>query len=490
MTTLKTREKRRQVAARQRAAMRLCRVSFAGSIVVLMAFSLSAASAHAQMGAAAPTYADQPLDYWQDLLAQHVGKESDADKEQCRRAAQALGRFGPGAKQAVPLLVQALQSPSTEVREFAVDALGRIGLEPQTVVPAIVAEADLPPEHINYKPLAPFRRLAARALGRFGPEAAAAVPLLEKALQNEDPLYRVQAALALWRISQHPQAIPALRAALKRNESETAFEAVLAVAEIGAGARAAASDLVEALNHPDPDVRRAAASALVPLGADQLEAVAQRLSDGGFQSPAAAAYVLGQLLDELRPRVFYHPLMDAQQLAAATRPVIRLAAPALVRLLAHPDAEVRQTARGSLAQMGLLAAPFLLQSLQSDKESVQSCGDRGPDTAGELSARRVAGEPWHGNDQGQAGSAVDRVDEALGPAGPPGGVSGVRQVFVGRGGPGSRAAVAQRLARPGSGHSPIRVRGPAATGGEGGKSKSRKGRRVKESRSRRHVPRR
>ena len=210
--------------------MRLCRVSFAGPAVVLMAFSLSAATAHAQMGEAAPTYADQPLDYWQDLLARHVGKDSNADKEQCRRAAQALGRFGPGAKQAVPLLVQALQSPSTEVREFAVDALGRIGLEPQAVVPAIVAEADLPPEHINYRPLASFRRLAARALGRFGPEAAAAVPLLEKALQNEDPLYRVQAALALWKISQHPQAIPALRAALKRNESETAFEAVLAVA--------------------------------------------------------------------------------------------------------------------------------------------------------------------------------------------------------------------------------------------------------------------
>jgi HEAT repeat protein len=354
--------------------MRLCRASFAGSIVVLLAFSLSAASAHAQMGQmseAAPTYADRPLDDWQNLLARHVGKESDADKEQCRRAAQALGRFGPGAKQAVPLLVQALQSPSPEVREFAVDALGRIGLEPQTVVPAILAEADLPPEHINYKPLAPFRRLAARALGRFGPEATAAVPLLEMALQNEDPLYRVQAALALWRISQHPQAIPALRAALKRNESETAFEAVLAVAEIGAGAKAAAPDLIEALNHPDPDVRRAAASALVPLGADQLEPVAQRLSDGGFQSPAAAACVLGQLLDELRPRVFYHPLIDAQQLAAATRPVVRLAAPALVRLLAHSDAEVRQTARRSLAQMGLLAAPFLLQSLRSDQETVQ-----------------------------------------------------------------------------------------------------------------------
>jgi HEAT repeat protein len=300
-----------------------------------------------------------------------VDKDSDADKEQCRRAAQALGRFGADAKEAVPLLVQALQSPSTEVRQFAVDALGRIGLEPETVVPAIVAEADLPPEHINYKPLAPFRRLAARALGRFGPAAAAAVPMLEKALQNEDPLYRVQAALALWKISQHPQAIPALRAALKRNESETAFAAVLAVAEIGTGAQAVAPDLIEALNHSDPDVRRAAASALVPLGVDQLEPVAQRLSDGGFSSPTAAAYVVGQFLDELRPRVFYHPLMDAQQLAAATRPVVRLAAPALVRLLAHSDPEVRQTARQSLAQMGLLAAPFLLSTLTTGDAAVR-----------------------------------------------------------------------------------------------------------------------
>lgn len=354
--------------------MNLCRVSCAGPAIVLVAFSLGGTFAPAQMGgmgSAVPTYADQPLGHWQDLLARHLGKDSVTDKEQCRRAAQALGRFGPGAKEAVPLLVRALQSPSTEVREFAVDALGRIGLEPQTVVPAIVAEADLPPEHINYALLAPFRRLAARALGRYGPAATAAVPVLEKALQNEDPLYRAQAAWALWRISQHPQAIPALRAALKRNESDTAFDAVLAVAEIGAGAKAVAPDLIEALDHPDPDVRRAAASALVPLGASHLEPVAQRLSDGGFQSPAAAAYVLGQFLDELRPRVFYHPLMDAQQLAAATRPVVRLAAPALVRLLAHSDAEVRQTAGQALSQMGLLAAPFLLQSLQSNKETVR-----------------------------------------------------------------------------------------------------------------------
>ena len=352
--------------------MALCRIPASGPFLALLAVCLGATLAHAQTGGAAtPTYADQPLSHWQGLLARHVGQDSDADKEQSRRAAQALGSFGPDAQAAVPLLVQALQSPSTEVREFAVDALGRIGREPSSVVPAILAEADLPPEHVNYALLAAFRRSAAIALGRFGPAAAAAEPMLTKALQDEDRLYRVQAALALWRISRHPRALPTLQAALKDSDSEVAFEAVLALGEIGVDAQAAASDLVTALNHPDPDVRRAAASVLVLWGTDPLEPIAQRLLDGGFQAPAAAAFVLGQYLDELRPRVFYQPQMDAVRLAEATRPVVRLAAPALVRLLAHPEAEVRQTARQSLAQMGLLAAPFLLQALTGGETAVR-----------------------------------------------------------------------------------------------------------------------
>jgi HEAT repeat protein len=305
-----------------------------------------------------------------------VGKDSDADKEQCRRATQALGQLGPGAKEAIPLLAQALQSPSLEVRGFAVDALGHIGLhaqfEAQTAVPAIIAEVDLPKEHINYAPLAPFRRLAARALGRIGLGATAAIPVLEKALQNEDPLYRVQAALALWKIASHPLAVPTLQAALKLNDSEAVFEAVMALGQIGPKARAAAPDLMAALAHQDPDVRRAAADVLVRLGASQLEPIAQQLAEGRIPSPAAAAYVMGEVLDQMRQSTFYDPRMDAQNLAAATRSVMGVAAPALIGLLGHADPEVRQTAVQALSQMGLLAAPFLLQSLKADDATVRA----------------------------------------------------------------------------------------------------------------------
>lgn len=345
-------------------------LSLLGPAALLAAISLGAESDHSQMGGAVPMYAAQPLRHWQDLLAQHLGKDTDADKEQCRRAAQALGQFGPGAKEAIPLLAQSLQSPSLEVRGFAVDALGRIGLDARTAVPAIIAEVDLPKEHINYAPLAPFRRLAARALGRIGSGATAAVPVLEKALQNEDPLYRVQAALALGKIASHPQAVPTLQAALKLNDAEPVFEAVMALGQIGPGAKDAAPDLVAALAHADADVRRAAADVLIKLGASQLEPIAQQLAEGQIPSPAAAAYALGEILDQMRQTVFYDPRLDAQNLAEATRPVMRLAAPALIGLLGHADAEVRQTAIQSLSQMGLLAAPFLLQSLKADDMAV------------------------------------------------------------------------------------------------------------------------
>jgi HEAT repeat protein len=89
------------------------------------------------------------------------------------------------------------------------------------------------------------------------------------------------------------------------------------------------------------------------------------LQDDPPAAPESAAYVLGEILDQLRTDQFYNLQLDAQELAAATRPVTRLAAPALVKLLYHPRENVRETAVRSLSRMGLLAVPFLLPAVSS-----------------------------------------------------------------------------------------------------------------------------
>jgi HEAT repeat protein len=183
-------------------------------------------------------FAGKSAQQWAAVLAEHVQGESDEDKEISRQAASALGLIGPPAVVAVEPLTRAVQSPSLEVRDHAVDALGRIGPEAAAAVPIMVAEMDLPPDHINYAPLAAFRREAARCLGRMGPAAQAAVPVLGRALKNEDPVYRVEAALALWRILQRPQAIDFLAAMIDRDQPPGAYEALMALGEIGPDAHA------------------------------------------------------------------------------------------------------------------------------------------------------------------------------------------------------------------------------------------------------------
>jgi HEAT repeat protein len=308
---------------------------------------------------------------WAAVLAEHVQGESDEDKEISRQAASALGLIGPPAVVAVEPLTRAVQSPSLEVRDHAVDALGRIGPEAAAAVPVLVAEMDLPADHINYAPLAAFRREAARSLGRMGPAAQAAVPVLGRALKNEDRVYRVEAALALWRILQRPQAIDFLAAMTDRDQPPGAYEALMALGEIGPDAMRVLPQVVAALDHPESDVRRAAADVLARWGPPVIEPVGQRLQQGTLRWPAPAAYVLGEVAGPVRDSVLYRDQVSQAEFDAAARAVVQFAAPALLPLLSDPRTAERQTAQHSLSQWGLLAVPFVLDLLLHDDPDVR-----------------------------------------------------------------------------------------------------------------------
>lgn len=59
-------------------------------------------------------------------------------------AADALGKIGPAAAEAVPALTAALTDADWDVRRAAADALGRIGPEAAEVVPALTAAPPMP----------------------------------------------------------------------------------------------------------------------------------------------------------------------------------------------------------------------------------------------------------------------------------------------------------------------------------------------------------
>jgi hypothetical protein len=123
-------------------------------------------------------------------------------------------------------------------------------------VPGLVAMLNDP------EPVA--RNVAAGALTRIGPDAAAAVPALIDLLRTDaDTKARARAAGALGKIGlRADDAVPALAGALNDGEPEVRCEAARALGSFGPVARAAVPGLTAALADGEPAVRQAAARAL------------------------------------------------------------------------------------------------------------------------------------------------------------------------------------------------------------------------------------
>jgi HEAT repeat protein len=105
-------------------------------------------------------------------------------------AAERFGEFGPAAKAAIPVLMQAVQSSDSSVHEGAIKSLGNIHCEPEVVIPFLtkyLADDDLNDE-------------AATALAGFGSLARPAVPKIIPLLHAADDDAQAAAAAALQKI--------------------------------------------------------------------------------------------------------------------------------------------------------------------------------------------------------------------------------------------------------------------------------------------------
>jgi HEAT repeat protein len=176
-------------------------------------------------------------------------------------AAYVLGTLGPEAAPALPELHKILEKKSEHeyVRGMAAWAIGQIGPAAETEIPLLT-------ETMHSRGHLAVRRSSVEALGNFKAAAKPAVPELVKMLADDDEVTRVNAAVALWKIEQHPKALPALLEMLRHGKPPEPYHAAVALGQMESEAATVAPALLEALQDPDADVRRAAARSLGQLG--------------------------------------------------------------------------------------------------------------------------------------------------------------------------------------------------------------------------------
>jgi HEAT repeat protein len=164
---------------------------------------------------------------------------------------------------ALPRLVELLGDESNHVRHEALEALASIGPRAAAAVPQLVAGlADPDPG---------LRAAYLSTLGEIGPDAADALPVIMKALADPDLSVRCSASYAIGKIgAQAQEAIPLLEKNVKARDAVLQMASAWALVHVNPRLRGLADlclgPLTHALKHSDPAARSHAAEALGMMG--------------------------------------------------------------------------------------------------------------------------------------------------------------------------------------------------------------------------------
>jgi len=211
-----------------------------------------------------------------------------------RDAAQALEDIGPGAREAVPTLIETLRKEHVpNVLEGAASALG--GIDQASLIDEwnrMLQLDRLPSDPDGWGDYWAIRRAlvsmgpgavprlkaglrdekeavrkhAAGILGDIGRDAIEAAPDLILALEDESDGVRGEAAIALSRMGK--EAVPLLVKELSHEKLDARLCAIRALCGMGSGAKDAVPALIQSLREEDWGVREKAAEALGNIGPD------------------------------------------------------------------------------------------------------------------------------------------------------------------------------------------------------------------------------
>ena len=281
----------------------------------------------------------------------------EKEKDPAARVAQitALPKTGPDPARAAPLLVAAATDPDDAIRHAGINALaGARTLHPDAVpaLAGLLKNSDFA-----------LRQRAAHALGRLGPDAASALPALVEAARAStgDDVF----ADSLMQIG--PVALPALLSALtdaKPADNEWIFHTLR-----GFGA-AAVPALTEALQNPKPEVRTSSIKALGAMGLDAMPALHTLFTLASGEEPKVQAAALRALVALRAEPRHLKPLLEAAMASpspdvkragaagvAATGGAADLGVDSLIALLTDDEAAGRLSAVQALGELGPKSAP-------------------------------------------------------------------------------------------------------------------------------------
>ncbi len=291
-----------------------------------------------------------------------------------------MHRYGTSATSAVPALIEGLHSRDPGIRKNAAFTLGELGSD---AGPALNDLADV----LHTDPDRQVRRNAAFALGEIGP---AAIPVLIKALYNENAHVRKFVAAALVRIGE--PAVKPLISELGGTSAIARRNAASILGRIGPDAKDTLPGLEtileqfagrEQLTEKEKAFRWTVRQAVRKIKQVSVGDLIKCLNDKDVILRVKAAKTLGNMKTKAAPAVpaLISCLADAraavrQEAAFALARIGDPSIPELTRALEHSSPQIRKNAAFSLGEMGPQAAAArepLKKLLNDENKSVRWC---------------------------------------------------------------------------------------------------------------------